>query len=154
VGFPLRNTLSPNGTVSRGICTVSADGFLEQVIERTRIRGAGDGDAAFLDGETWRPLSGDAVASMNMWGFTPALLTGIEPLFQEFLRSSRDNPKAEFYLPFLVDALLRKGECRVKVLSTPEKWFGITYAADLEEARTGILRRVEDGVYPTPLWTA
>ncbi|NOY81021.1 MAG: nucleotidyltransferase [Kiritimatiellaeota bacterium] len=152
VGFPLRNTLSPNGTVSRGICAVNPDGALEQVVERTKIRGAGDKDAEYLDGAVWRPLSGDAVASMNMWGFTPSLLARIEPLFAHFLRSSQDDPGAEFFLPALVDALVRAGKCRVTVLATPAKWFGITYAADLEDARRSIRRQTEAGRYPTPLW--
>ncbi len=153
VGFPLRNTLSPNGTVSRGICSVGADGFLQQVIERTKIRGTPGGDAEFLDGDRWLPLSGDAVASMNMWGFTPAVLDQMEPLFRNFLETPGAAEKAEFYLPFVVDALLHAGECRVRVLSTPEKWFGITYGADLADARQAIQRRIDDGLYPSPLWT-
>ncbi len=152
VGFPLRNTLSPNGTVSRGICTVTADGCLEQVVERTKIRGAGHRAAEYLDGEQWRPLSGDEVASMNMWGFTPPLLAETEPVFARFLRSSQHDPAAEFFLPSLVDALLAEDKCRVNVLATPEKWFGITYAADLEDARRRIRRQTEAGLYPTPLW--
>jgi len=152
VGFPLRNTLSPHGTVSRGICSVTAHGFLTAVVERTRIRAEGDG-AAFED-ETgaWRPLTGDEIASMNMWGFTPGFFEDATPRFRAFLEENGNHPKAEFFLPSVVDTLIRGGRRRVRVLPTEEHWFGITYAADLEGARQQIMELVQHGVYPKDLW--
>lgn len=152
VGFPLRNTLSLHGTVSRGICAVTPGGFLTTVVERTRIRAEGAG-AAFQD-ETgaWLPLSGDEIASMNMWGFTPHFFDDATPQFQEFLEKSGNEPTAEFFLPSVVDAAIRSGRQRVRVLPTEERWFGITYAADLEGARERIVDLVRRGLYPKDLW--
>jgi len=153
VGFLLRNTLSPHGTVSRGICSVSPVGFLESIIERTKIRPEGR-DAAYLEDGQWQPVSGDAVASMNMWGLTPAALPWLEEYVRRFLEHSGRDPSAECYLPMFMADILERGLCRVRVLDTPDRWVGVTYSADLDEARTHLARLVQDGVYPSPLWPA
>ncbi|OPZ23900.1 MAG: MobA-like NTP transferase domain protein [Lentisphaerae bacterium ADurb.BinA184] len=154
VGFTLRNTLSEHGTVARGICTADADGYLVEVVERTAIEPAGDGQARCpsADGTGWIALSGEATASMNMWAFEPRLFDDLAGRFAEFLRAHADGERTEFYLPTAVDALLKAGRCRVRVLSTPEPWFGVTYPQDKAGVQAGIRRMVASGAYPDRLW--
>ncbi|MBL8966381.1 MAG: NTP transferase domain-containing protein [Spirochaetaceae bacterium] len=165
-GFLLANTTSPHGAVSRGLCEVAADGFLRGVTEHTAIcevaAGAAAGSAAgagrgvaYLSrlpegGE--RGLSGDAVVSMNLWGFTPAVFPLARPLFDRFISANASSPKAEFYLPGLVDELVAAGRATVRVLPTPEAWFGLTYREDLEDARARVAALTGAGRYPAPLW--
>jgi len=152
VGFPLAKTLSRHGTVSRGICRVDAAGFLAGVDERTRI-GLNAGVIRFQPaGGDWETLPGDAVASMNMWGFTPALFPVLETQFLAFLRAHGRDSKAEFFIPAAVDALLRAGSCRVRVLTTDEQWFGMTYPQDRAEVQDSIRALTARGVYPASLW--
>lgn len=153
VAFVLRNTLSEHGGVSRGICSVAEDGYLTEVVERTRIEPAAGGGARYLrDDGQWCPLGGDEPASMNMWGFSPALFPALEALFVEFLRQADTVPKTEFYIPTVVDALIRQGACRAKVLHTDEKWFGMTYRDDREAVLRSLAELTASGVYPERLW--
>ena len=153
VAFVLRNTLSEHGAVSRGICRATSDGYLTEVVERTKIRPAGEGAAEFLDDDgTWQPLTGDEPASMNMWGFQPSLFGHFESQFAGFLRERSDDPKAEFYLPSMVDALVHGGLCRTRMLRTDDQWFGITYPEDRPQVETSIKALVASGVYPGDLW--
>ncbi len=151
VGFMLRNTLSENGHVARGVCRVGADGMLRGVIERTTIEKAGKG-ARYADGETWHALTGDEMVSMNMWGLTPSVFGPLRGDFDSFLKVRGGDPKAECYLPTVIDGLIARGQATVEVLSTPESWLGVTYPQDKAVVVAGIHRMVERGVYPERLW--
>lgn len=153
-GYYLRNTLTDNGTVSRGVCEVTADGKLSDVIERTKIKRV-DGKIAYTeDCENWTELPEDSVASMNCWCFTPEIIDEIERYFIEFLaKEVSENPlKSEFYLPFLVRDMLKEGKCGVDVIPTEDKWFGVTYKEDKPDVVNSISSLVENGVYPEKLW--
>lgn len=152
VGFTLRNTLSEHGHVARGLCDVDRQGLLKGVLECTKIEKDGQGARMTAEGGGARRLTGDEVVSMNMWGFTPALFPQLERAFPEFLRAFGHDPKAEFFLPTVVDGLIRSGEARVRVLQTPEHWFGVTYPQDKAVVVAGIGRLVSQGVYPERLW--
>ncbi len=151
-GFPLRNTLSDHGHVSRGVCTCRKDGTLAAITERTRIERNGAGALATEpDGSTTK-LSGDERVSMNMWAFEPCLFAQLEPLFLTFLAAEGATKSAEFYLPSAIDSLLQRGEAQCKVLSTDSHWAGMTYREDLAALQTFLLEEIAQGAYPGPLW--
>jgi len=152
VGFTLRNTLSEHGHVARGVCEVDEQGLLKRVQERTNIERTATGVRfAGADGG-WISLAGDEVVSMNMWGLTPSLFGHLQREFPLFLQKNAANPKSEFFLPTVVDGLVGAGKASVKVLSTPEHWFGVTYPQDKSVVVEGLRRLVEKGVYPEKLW--
>lgn len=151
IAFRLANTLSPHGSVSRGICEVDEEDRLVSITERTRIE-TGPGGARYLDGDGgWRHLSGEEPVSMNLWGFDPALLARLETQFAEFLNRKGEYPGAEFQLPAVIDLLIRKAGWVCRVLPTAEHWFGMTYREDRERVRREIARLVKSGVYPERL---
>lgn len=152
VGYRLADTLSPNGTVSRGICERDEQGFLQSIEEHKQIEQSGDRVIDTLaDGSTVE-LSEDDLASMNMFGFTPAVFPQIETSFGEFLDEHGEEPKSEFYIPTLMTALIRAGRARMKVLSTTSHWFGMTYKEDKESVQASIRSFIEQGEYPRRLW--
>jgi hypothetical protein len=151
VGYPLKKTLSEHGYVSRGVCALDGDGFLGEVVERVKIEKAGDGARALVEPGRWLPLSGDEVASMNFWGFTPAVFPLLEAGFAEFLKRCGCDPNAEFYLPSAVNDMIASGKARVKHIPTRETWFGMTYPGDVDRVRSWIRELVEQGVYPANL---
>jgi dTDP-glucose pyrophosphorylase len=152
VGFTLRNTLSEYGSVSRGICTYDESWYLESVIETTRIFKRGNG-AFYLDRQEQEfPLTGNEIASMNFWGFTPRIFPFIKQQFREFLHQRGSDLKAEFYLPAVVNNLLQSGDASVKVLPTTDSWFGITYREDKMPVVKKIAALIEKGIYPKRLW--
>ncbi len=127
VGFKLSNTLSENGTVSRGVCTVDDKNYLKSIDEKTKIL-----DCKYTDDDvTWIPLAADTIVSMNMWGFNKPIFTYLRNDFNEFLKTNLNVPKKEFYLPSVVDKLIKNNGENVPVLKTDEKWYGITYKEDL-----------------------
>ena len=151
VGYLLGNTVSTNGSVSRGVCVTDADGNLDTVTERTRIETYDSGIHYTEDGgETWVDLPADTVVSMNMWGFTPDFITEAKAGFVDFLRSSLPgNPlKCEYYLPTVVTEALETGKAEVKVLTTPDKWHGITYREDKPELVAALAAMHASGFYP------
>jgi len=151
-GYLLRNTLSEHGTVSRGLCEADGDGYLRKIVETTKIEKAGNA-ARSVDADGFStPLTADETASMNMWGFTPELFPHLEAQFKEFLRVNIDNPKAEFFLPSVVDKLIQDGGAKVKVLKTTAPWFGITYKEDKPLVTAGVRKLVDQGVYPEKLF--
>ena len=156
VGFVLRNTLTLNGYVSRGVCTVTDDGFLATVTERTHIEM--DGNAAKYtedDGETYVSLTGDESVSMNFWGFGKSFIPELGKAFEEFMKNidKTANPlKAECYLPAVVDSLIKNGKATAKVLKSNDKWFGVTYKEDKANVMESIAKLKADGVYPDKLW--
>lgn len=152
VGFTLRNTLSEHGHVARGVCEVDRNGLLSRVVERTNIEKTGSG-ARFNDPDGSRhDLTGEEVVSMNMWGLTPTLFGHLQREFDAFLHKNAANPKAEFFLPTVVDGLINSGKATAKVLATPELWFGVTYPQDKAVVVEGINALVAQGVYPAKLW--
>ena len=151
-GFEMRNVLSAHGHVSRGVCEVDGEGLLQGVTERTRIRRFADGVKYAGDDGGWVALRGDAVASMNIWGFTPSVFGELETRFARFVRERAGEAEAEFFLPGVVGELIIEGKARVRVLPTDEKWLGVTYKEDLEGFREAIARKIEERVYPERLW--
>ncbi|MBR4016818.1 MAG: nucleotidyltransferase [Oscillospiraceae bacterium] len=155
VGYRLGNTVTDNGSVARGVCNVDADGYLTHIVERTRIETYADGIRFTADdGATWEDLAADTPVSMNMWGYTPDFLTVVEQDFPRFFREEvQANPaKAEMFLPMTVGRLLKADQCRVKVLRTADKWFGVTYAADKPVVVEALKEMTEQGYYPDGLW--
>ena len=155
VGFRVSNTLSDNGTVSRGVCEKDANGFLTSCVERTKIERKSDGKIAFLDeNEQWIPLPDNTPVSMNVWGFTPDYFEYSEKYFIEFLDSAetKANLKAEYVIPWVVDRLIKEGKATCQVLDTTSKWFGVTYSADRPSVVEKIQTLVDEGVYPAKLF--
>ncbi len=148
VGFILRNTLSEFGSVARGVCKTNSGGYLETVTEMTKIER--DGKGAKTIGADGKPLSltGDEAVSMNMWGFTTGLFGNLRELFVEFLKKSGKEEKSEFYIPAAVNDLVRAKRARVKVLKTPDSWFGVTYREDRPFVVEGIRKLIAKGDYP------
>ena len=155
IAYELKNTLTENGTVSRGICDVSDDGLLTSVTERTKIRKAGE-EAEYTedDGNTWSHLPGNAATSMNFWCFAEDFMGRIGTHFERFLKEEvAENPlKAECYLPTVVSALLSEGKCDVQVIKTSDKWHGVTYKEDKPALTEAIREMKRDGLYPQSLW--
>ena len=151
VGFLLGNTVSAHGSVSRGVCVTDAQQHLVSVTERTRIETYADGIHYTEDGgETWRDLAPDTVVSMNLWGFGPDFLADTEAGLADFLQKGlADDPlKCEYYLPSVVTAALAAGTAQVKVLTSPDKWYGITYREDKPELMAALAALHADGTYP------
>jgi hypothetical protein len=152
VGFQLDRTLSEHGTVARGLCQTDAGGHLVSVEELTAIeRQPGSVRNREPDG-SFRNLTGREIVSLNCWGFTLGLFGGLRRLFGEFLDRNEANPKAEFYLPAAVNALIQERRARVKVLPTPCHWFGVTYREDRPVVMESIRALVRAGEYPERLW--
>ena len=154
IGFELDHTLSESGGVSRGICHYDADRRLTGIVEHLDIRMEADGVVRGNNSETGERvvLDARALCSMNMWGFTPDYFEYSARLFESFLEANINEPKKEFYIPFVVDSMIRDGAAVIDVLGTPAHWFGVTYKED----RPGVVERfaqlVRDGVYPSPLY--
>ena len=152
VGFRLKNTLSENGTVTRGVCSVDDNHMLQEIEETYEIERRGDYAAAVRDGEEIR-LDLDSPVSMNMWGLKPAFFDILEAGFSEFLRNvKKEEVKAEYLLPRIIGQLLKDGKARVKVLSSHDQWFGVTYKEDKAAVVTALGGLVERGVYPERLF--
>ncbi len=153
VAFPLRNTVSENGSVSRGVCEVK-DGLLAGVTERTKIFKRGENAEYTEDGETFFPIDGGTPVSMNFWGFRKGILDRLNREFPSFLDENlKVNPiKCEFALPTVVDHQIQEGEATVRVLNTTDSWFGVTYPEDLPTVKESIAKLKADGVYPELLW--
>lgn len=152
-GYTLRNTLTENGSVARGICEIR-DGMLSGVTERTRIEKRGRAAAWTEDGELFHPLTGDEIVSMNFWGFSGDMLDALWEHFPDFLRANlTSNPlKCEYFLPSVVNALLEAGRCSVRVLECPARWHGVTYRQDLQSVRDSLADLRARGVYPAELF--
>lgn len=154
VGYSLKNTLSEHGEVSRGICAVSKEGFLESVVERTKIGKIGSKIEAISDkpGEKIS-LSGEEIVSLNLWGFTPQIFKDLEAGLSLFLKNPSLNEKSEFQIPTVVNELLHSGKARVRVLTSRDRWFGVTYREDKPGVVSEIAKLVSSREYPTPLWS-
>ena len=154
VGFRVGNTLSENGTVARGVCSKDENDLLTTVVERTEIMRV-DGKVSYKDenGE-WVAIEDNTPVSMNMWGFTPDYFAHSDAYFKQFLSDPKNqaNPKAEFFIPLMVNELVNNGTSTVKVLDTTSKWFGVTYSADRQATVDRIQALVNEGVYPSKLF--
>lgn len=151
VGYALKNTLTDNGHVARGVCETDAEGFLTDIHERTHIEKKNGGAAYTEDeGKSWTELSMDSTVSMNMWGFSQSVLGELETGFRKFLDQELPvNPlKAEYFLPFAVDELLKNKKASVQVLTSMDKWYGVTYKEDKEMVVDAIAKLKEQGLYP------
>ena len=155
VGYELGKTVTENGSVARGVCEPDENGFLTVVTERTKIEQY-EGGIHYTedDGATWTDLSADTIVSMNLWGFTASFLDEVEARFPAFLDAvlGKNPGKAEFFLPSSVTALLNEDKATVKVLTSPDKWYGVTYAADKPVIVAALKEMTAKGMYPHSLW--
>ena len=154
VGFKLGNTLTENGSVSRGICSVDSEGNLVDIVERTKVIKTEEGAAYTENGEDYIPIPADSPTSMNIWGFTADFLGELDKAFVKFYKEElpQNVEKAECYLPFVVDGMVKDGRATVRVLGSSDKWFGVTYKEDKEYVRDRIAELKKSGVYPKKLW--
>ena len=151
VGYRVCNTLSENGSVSRGVCATDANRCLTDVVERTNIERK-NGQIVFTEDGKDYPLDEHTPVSMNMWGFTPEYFQYSEQAFREFVQQYGQELKKEFYIPTLVNDLIKAGKATCEVLDTSSKWFGVTYADDRQMVVDKIQALVDAGVYPSPLF--
>ena len=152
VGYRVGNTLSESGSVARGVCETNEAGYLTGVVERTAIARI-NGDIQFIDENGKQViLEENTPVSMNMWGFTPDYFSYSEEYFKEFLTANIGNLKSEYYIPLMVNKLIKEGTATVKVLDTTSKWFGVTYAADRQGVVDKIKALVDAGEYPNKLF--
>ena len=151
VGYRVANTLSENGSVSRGVCTTDENGYLTDVVERTKIVPQGE-TIVFIEDDVCTPLEPNTPVSMNMWGFTPEYFQYSEEAFIQFLAQNGQEMKAEFYIPYAIDCIIKEGIGKCELLSTPSRWFGVTFKED----RPGVVAKFQEfadnGIYPTPLY--
>lgn len=154
VGYELGKTLTEFGSVSRGVCDIDGEHFLTDIVERTAIERRGEGAVYTEDGVNYKNISTDRIVSMNMWGFTRSMMDELETEFARFFREQlSENPlKAECYLPFVVDELLKQQKATVKVLTSSDRWFGITYKEDKPFVVEAIADLKKEGLYPEKLW--
>lgn len=152
VGYRLCNTLSESGAVARGVCETDKDSYLTSVVERTHIERV-DGVIKYKDAEDyWYELGENTPVSMNMWGLTPDYFEHSEKYFIKFLESNQGNLKSEFFIPLMIEHLISNKTADVKLLDTPSKWFGVTYAEDRPSVVEKLKGLVDSGEYPSPLW--
>lgn len=154
VGYELGKTVTDNGSVARGICETDDNGFLTVVTERTRIEKYSGGIHFTEDGENWVDVPADTTVSMNMWGFMPSFLEEINARFSAYLdKALPENPlKCEYFLPIPIAQLIQEKKATVKVLTSPDRWFGVTYAADKPVVVAELRKMTDEGKYPAGLW--
>jgi UTP-glucose-1-phosphate uridylyltransferase len=153
IGYVLRNTLTENGTVSRGQCATKGDGMLDFIVERTKIRTNGP-DAQYLgEDDEWIDLPGDTLVSMNCWGLTPAIFDELESGFVSFLSGEGGKAlKSEYYLPGAIDEMMHADKCNVKVYATTASWYGVTYSEDKASVKQSLKALMNGVEYPEKLW--
>lgn len=152
MAYELSKTLSENGTVSRGVCTVSPEGLLESMVERTQIERIADGRIVYHDGGADEELAEDTPVSMNLFGFTPDYFAHAEEYFRTFLQEHGRELKSECYMPSVVNKLIHEGTSTLRVLRSSAQWFGVTYKADREPLVKRIHDLIASGAYPENLW--
>lgn len=153
VGYEVSKTLSENGTVSRGVCTINADGYLDSIVERTKIERQ-NGQIVYIEADGTHPLAENTPVSMNLFGFTPDYFGYSTAFFKNFLEEAlaSGNLKAEYFIPLLVNKLVSEGTAKLKVLHTSSPWFGVTYKEDRPGTVQKVLDLIAAGVYPQSLW--
>ncbi len=151
VGYQLKNTLSENGSVSRGVCSTQ-NGLLTDVVERTKIYRQKNGEIVYEEEGKTFPIDENSLVSMNFWGFTPKYFAQSEAFFRDFIRENAQQLKAEFYIPFVVNKLITENKADVRVLQSHDQWFGVTYREDKPVTIAKIQELVREGRYPDNLW--
>ncbi len=154
-GYIIENTLTENGTVARGVCEINDKNLMTDIVERTKIKKFPDGPKYTEDdGATWNDIPGGSIVSMNTWGFTPAFMDALKAGFPAFLDNAmKNNPlKGEYFLPSVVDSMVKAGTAEVEVLTTGERWYGVTYKEDKPTVKAAIAAMIADGKYPEKLW--
>jgi hypothetical protein len=152
VGYKIGNTLSENGSVSRGVCQTDANGNMSEINERTKVYRKDGGIVYENENGSIHSLDPSTPVSMNFWGFTPHVFKITEDLFIDFVGKNEENPKSEFFIPLIADNLIKNNIATFKVIPTDAKWFGVTYKEDKEIVQESINKLITDGVYPTKLW--
>ena len=155
VGYEMGKTVTENGSVARGICVTNQEGYLTDITERTCIEQYAGGIHFTEDGgKTWEDVSPETTVSMNMWGFMPSFLTEMKNRFSSFLdKALVENPiKCEYFLALPIAELIAEGKGSVKVLTSPDRWYGVTYAADKPVVVAALRKMTEEGLYPDGLW--
>lgn len=152
IGYPLKNTLSENGSVSRGVCEVDANNHLQSIAERTKIYRNEEGIITYEDEGGKHPVSESSSVSMNFWGFAPNVFDISEKLFAQFLAENKSNPKSEFFIPIVADHFINEAGGAIKVIPTTSQWFGVTYKEDAPSVQKSVDELVKAGVYPNNLW--
>lgn len=152
MGYRLSNTLSEHGFVSRGVCAVDPQGFLQRIDERTQVQKKGD-TVIYIENE--KPIEVDPASSvsMNFWGFHPDIFPDIQASFLRFMEQHHDQPKAEFFIPLIVQELMDAGKMAVQVIPCPDKWIGVTYREDKPIVQAAFADMTARGLYPSPLWS-
>lgn len=151
VGYRLGNTLSPHGSVTRGVCESGGD-YLTKITERLKIWRKDGGAVEYQDGGKSYPLTGRELVSMNFWGFSPAVFDALGQGFSEFLAEFGSEMKSEYLIPTVVSGLISSGRIKVRVLKSNAVWFGVTYPEDKSAVKASLSTLIEKGSYPTPLW--
>ena len=152
IGYELKKTLSDNGSVSRGVCEVDADGNLTDINERTKIYRNDKGVITYEDGSGLHEVNESSSVSMNFWGFAPNVFDITRRLFNDFLDKNLHDPKTEFFIPIVGDYFVKSGKGCIKVIPTDAQWFGVTYKEDAPEVRKNVEALVKKGEYPARLW--
>ena len=152
VGYQLSNTLSEFGSVSRGICVTDDNNQLTQITETHKIRTEGNQILCKSEGKKDMELTGKEIVSMNFWGFQPSIFCFIENQFVDFLHHNINQPKSEFYIPFVVFEMIKRGQINVEVLTADSPWFGVTYKEDKPFVIQQIQNLTDQGIYPEKLW--
>jgi UTP-glucose-1-phosphate uridylyltransferase len=152
VGYQLANTISENGSVSRGVCQTNDQSHLVNVIERTHIERIEQGIAWKDEQNEWHVMNENTTVSMNFWGFAPTLFQHLEQQFKDFLEKKGQELKSEFYIPSVVAQLIEEGNANARVLNSSAQWFGVTYREDKEKAIKAINDLIQKGEYPSQLW--
>ena len=152
VGYLCNNTLTDNGTVTRGVCE-NTDGYLSKIVEVQKIARK-DGKPVYEDNGEWKELDPNTLVSMNFWGFTPKIFEECEVLFKDFIGEAvKENPmKCEHVIPTAIGTLVKENKCKVKMLSSKDEWFGVTYKEDKPSVVAKIQKMKDDGIYPFDLW--
>lgn len=153
IGYQLKNTLSESGYVNRGVCKLNGE-YLVDVIETLKIKRDSDGMVYShdSDGNRLNQIDEDSFVSMNFWGFDATYFDFLERGFERFVQENHDNPKAEYYIPNLVDEMIKSDTAKCLVISSEDNWYGVTYKEDAQEVKDNFAKLVEEGKYPSPLW--
>ncbi|MDZ8117727.1 nucleotidyltransferase family protein [Pontiella agarivorans] len=151
VGYRLKNTLSPHGSVSRGVCKIE-NGYLAEVNERTEIITNAAGTVQYIENGAATDMTGNEIVSMNFWGFAPEFFQTLEERFIEFLKVKGGELKSEWYIPDIVTRMMNNGETKIKILSSDAQWFGVTYPEDRPAVVKALKKMHDSGIYPPKLW--
>ena len=152
VGYWLKNTLSENGSVSRGVCETDEKNLLTTVNERTKIIREADKKIYYFEGDKKTFLADDSVVSMNFWGYHPSVFEETRKMFVQFVKDNQNNPTAEFYIPTIANTLIEKGKVDFTVMTTRDQWYGVTYQEDKQTVQNAFWALTTIGAYPSSLW--